>query len=162
MFNLLFKGKSRLVLQLTFMFRKVNLFILQITQWMASWNIPASEIMGLATDGAAVMTWLRSVVGVRMKTDNFGLVHIHCVAHKLALVVSQAAVSVKAIKLYESTVESIYFHFSNSAVKLDATVFVKCMLFKTTTIFLHGRDLILYGGFPCIRLFMLSIHLGLV
>jgi hypothetical protein len=90
-----------------------------IIQWMASWNIPANKIMGLATDGAAVMTGCRSGVGVRMKTDNFRLVHIHCVAHKLALVVSQAAASVRTIKLYESTVESIYFYFRNSAVRYN-------------------------------------------
>ncbi|XP_053402568.1 uncharacterized protein C17orf113-like [Mercenaria mercenaria] len=60
-----------------------------IKDWLVLWDIPVGKVMGLATDGAAVMTGVQSGVGVRILGDNFRLVHIHCVAHKLALAVSR-------------------------------------------------------------------------
>jgi hypothetical protein len=41
-------------------------------------------MMGLATDGATVITESRSGVEVRIKTYNLKLVNINCVSHKLA------------------------------------------------------------------------------
>ena len=90
-----------------------------INEWLVSWEIPITKVMGLATDGAAVMTGVRSGVGVRMKQENPRMVHIHCVAHKLALAVSQAAASVRSVKTYEDTVQSVYFFFHNSAVRYN-------------------------------------------
>ena len=76
-----------------------------INAWLVSWEIPITKVMGLATAGAAVMTGVRSGVWVKMKQENPRMVHIHCVAHKLALAVSQAAASVRSLKTYEDTVQ---------------------------------------------------------
>ena len=91
----------------------------EVKKWMESFGIPNCKVMGLATDGAAVMTGITSAFGTRMKQENQRLVHIHCVAHKLALAVSQASASISAVKTYEETVEGLYFYLSNSAVRYN-------------------------------------------
>ena len=73
----------------------------------------------LGSDGAAVMMGVRSGVGVRLKSLNAMLIHIHCYAHRLALAVSQAANAVEKVKSYQETVSSIYFYFHNSAQRYN-------------------------------------------
>ena len=46
--------------------------------------------MGLASDGASVMTGVTNGVGVRLRRDITALVGIHCVAHRLALATNTA------------------------------------------------------------------------
>ena len=80
-------------------------------------KIPMSKVAGLGTDGAAVMTGLDRAVAGRMKEENPHLVKIHCVAHRLALCTEQAANRVKAIKRFQETLTSVFYHFRNSPLK---------------------------------------------
>lgn len=45
------------------------------------------------------------------------LIHIHCMAHRLALCTSQAADCVKQIKMYQEWLTSLYYYFSKSACR---------------------------------------------
>ena len=61
------------------------------------------------------MAGKRSGVGVRMTSDNPQLVH----THKLALAVPQSASAVGAVKQYQEGLNTVYFYFSNSAVRYN-------------------------------------------
>ncbi|XP_067031378.1 uncharacterized protein C17orf113-like [Acropora muricata] len=50
-----------------------------------------SRIVGLGTDGAAVMTGRHNGLGVKLKQLNNILIQVHCVAHRLNLAASQAS-----------------------------------------------------------------------
>lgn len=56
-----------------------------ITKYCASNDISLSKCMGFGSDGASVMTGVRTGVSTRLKSDNCYLVSIHCVAHRLQL-----------------------------------------------------------------------------
>ena len=63
-----------------------------LMNFMQETNIDCgSQIVGLGSDGAAVMMGRHIGVGVRLKSVAPFLVHTHCVAHRLALSTSQAA-----------------------------------------------------------------------
>ena len=49
------------------------------------------KLFGVATDGASVMTGVRSGVTTRMKERNPFIVATHCIAHRLALASGKAA-----------------------------------------------------------------------
>ena len=71
-------------------------------------------IVGLATDGAPVMTGRKSGVGVQLREKcSSYLVQVHCVAHRLALASGQAADVVGLFKTYQETVNSVYNHFAH-------------------------------------------------
>lgn len=80
-------------------------------------NIPLKKIMFLGSDGASVMTGVKSGVSARMMADQPFLVNIHCMAHKLALCTSQAADKVTYLKKYRETLTSIFYHFKHSSLR---------------------------------------------
>ena len=63
------------------------------------------KIIGLGSDGAAMMMGHKTGVGVQLKRINTLMAHIHFCAHRLALAVSQAAGEVAAIKSFELTIK---------------------------------------------------------
>ena len=65
--------------------------------------------MGLGTDGARVMTGMGEGLTGYMARDNPMIVNYHCIAHKLALVTSQAADAVPYLVDYQRVA---YFTFS--------------------------------------------------
>ena len=75
------------------------------------------KMVGFGSDGAAVMTGgNKGVKGVLMQKQPH-LIHIHCMAHRLALCTSQAADGVKPIKQYQEWLTSLYYYFSKSATR---------------------------------------------
>ena len=62
------------------------------------------------------MTGCRTGVAARLKKDNPEMVSIHCGAHRLALVSSQAALEVPYMKKYDSHSITLFYHFANSPV----------------------------------------------
>ena len=75
--------------------------------------------MGLASDGASVMTgWGKGFTGM-MLHKNPHLLDIHCLAQRLVLCTSQAAEFVPAMIGYWEAITSIYYHFKNSPCKQD-------------------------------------------
>ena len=53
-------------------------------------GIDARRVVGLGSDGASVMFGWYNGVGVRMAAESPHLVHVHCIAHRVALVASNA------------------------------------------------------------------------
>ena len=53
-------------------------------------GIDARRVVGLGSDGANVIFGRNNGVGVRMAAESPHLVHVHCIAHRVALVASNA------------------------------------------------------------------------
>ena len=72
---------------------------------------------GFGSDGASVMVGSKTGVATRMKAMNSFIVSIHCAAHRLALVSSQAAKEVTYMSKLMETLHALYNFFHNSAVR---------------------------------------------
>ena len=70
-----------------------------------------SRIVGLGTDGAAVVTGCHNGLGVKLKQLNNILIQVHCVAHRLNLAAS--------LEQYKERLSSIYKFYSNSSKRYD-------------------------------------------
>ncbi|XP_067022911.1 uncharacterized protein C17orf113-like [Acropora muricata] len=78
-----------------------------------------SRIVGLGTDGAAVMTGRHNGLGVKLKQLNNILIQVHCLAHRLNLAASQASKDIDYLERYRGQINSIYKFYSNSSVRYD-------------------------------------------
>ena len=78
-----------------------------------------SRIVGLGTDGAAVMTGHHNGPGVKLKQLNNILIQVHCVAHGLNLAASRASKDIDYLEWYKEQINSIYKFYSNSSVRYD-------------------------------------------
>lgn len=94
---------------------KADTIVAALLGFMHEFGIPITKLLGLGSDGAAVMMGRKTGVGKQLKDRNALLLHTHCYAHRLALAISQAASSVNQISIYQTTVQTNYAHFSNSA-----------------------------------------------
>ena len=77
-----------------------------------------SRIVGLGTDGAAVMTGHHGL-RVKLKQLNNNLIEVHCVAHRLNLAASWASKDIDYLKWFKGQVNSIYKFYSNLSVRYD-------------------------------------------
>ena len=78
-----------------------------------------SRIVGLGTDGAAVMTGHHNGLGVKLKQLNNILIQVHCVAHRLNLAASLASKGIDYLEQYKGNINTIYKFYSNSSVRYD-------------------------------------------
>ena len=60
-------------------------------------QLDIKDLMGLATDGAAVMVGKREVMASKLKRENPAMINIHCVCHKLALACRDSNEDIKYI-----------------------------------------------------------------
>ena len=74
------------------------------------------KLMGLGTDGAAVMTGCRNGVGMKLKQLNDKMVQVHCVAHRLNLAASQASNEIKYMEDYRRYIQTLHRYYSDSEV----------------------------------------------
>ena len=81
-------------------------------------QIPLEKVAAFGSDGAAVMVGRRNGVATKLKDRIPHLVAIHCVAHRLALATAHASDSVACIKKYSITLQTIYYFFQNSSVRM--------------------------------------------
>ena len=77
------------------------------------------NIVGCATDGAAVMVGVKSGFITKLKSEAPHLVVIHCIAHRLALASGQAADSVKYLVKYQDLLNNIAGYFQNSLKNME-------------------------------------------
>ena len=85
--------------------------------------------MGLGSDGASVMTGVRSGVSTRLKADNLYIVNIHCVAHRLALAAAQASDKVPYLKNnFNNTLNNLFYFYENSSVRLSGLNAIQAVL----------------------------------
>ena len=78
-----------------------------------------SSLMGLGTDGAAVMVGCRGGLGVKLKEKNNMLIQVHCIAHRLNLAASQASSGIPYMQDYHRYIQLLYRFFSDSQVRYD-------------------------------------------
>lgn len=68
--------------------------------------------VGIATDGASVMTGRHNGLAARLKEDMPGLIAIHCVAHNLQLAIMDASKDVDYIaKKFDPTLKKLFNHY---------------------------------------------------
>ncbi|XP_006822333.1 uncharacterized protein C17orf113-like [Saccoglossus kowalevskii] len=79
-------------------------------------QLPPTKIMGLGTDGATVMTGKGQGVTGYMLRENPMMLNYHCIAHRLALVTSQAADEVSYLVEYQRIMTGIFYFFKASSI----------------------------------------------
>ncbi|XP_045172073.2 zinc finger protein 862-like [Mercenaria mercenaria] len=77
------------------------------------------KIMGLGTDGAAVMVGCRNSVGMKLKEYNRMMTQVHCVAHRLNLAASQAGKGIQYMEEYRTYIQTLYRFYADSSVRYD-------------------------------------------
>ena len=88
-----------------------------INLWVTDNQIGFQKCVGFGSDGANVMVGRKTGVATRMKAKNPFVVSVHCAAHRLALVSSQAAREVSYMTKFMETLHALYNFFHNSAVR---------------------------------------------
>ena len=77
-------------------------------------QIPLDKLIGVATDGAAVMTGKKSGVIQRLKEIQPDIVATHCIAHRLALSCGGAADKIPYLVKFQGLLNDIFKYFRNS------------------------------------------------
>ena len=91
-----------------------------VTTYLEHKGLSIAQMVGFGSDGAAVMTGWHNGVGVRLKHKQPILISVHCVAHRLALAVSQSGESVSYIsKTFKPTLRQLFYFFENSPVRMS-------------------------------------------
>lgn len=88
-----------------------------ITEEMAKHNITNDKLIGFGSDGATVMSGSDKGVKGRLMELNPHMIHIHCMAHRLALCTSQAAEGVQLMKHYQEGLTSVFYYFKASPTR---------------------------------------------
>ena len=77
-----------------------------ITSALKDKNLPLEQLVGMATDGAAVMLGVRNGVTTKFKQDQPTMITTHCMAHRLQLVSEKAANQVPYLVKYIAILNS--------------------------------------------------------
>ena len=92
-------------------------------------NLSVSKMMGLGTDGAAVMTGKRNGVAARFKRRQPLLTSIHCVCHRLALAAAHAGNDVPYIHhKFKPTLSQLFYFYQNSSVRMSGLQAIERLL----------------------------------
>ena len=78
-------------------------------------GLSMERVVAFGSDGPAVMVGRENGVAARLSTDQKSLVSIHCVAHRLALAVSESAETVPDVKRFKGYVKGLFTYFHRSA-----------------------------------------------
>lgn len=100
-----------------------------ITRYCETKDIPLSKCVGFGSDGANVMTGIRSGVCARLKVDNPYLVGIHCFAYRLVLAAAQACDKVPYINnTFTKTLTNLFYFYENSAMRMSGLHSIQAIL----------------------------------
>ena len=88
-----------------------------ILTYLEEAKIVISEVSSFGSDGAAVMTGSVNGVATRLKRLNPEMISIHCINHRLALGVSQAAKSIPYLVKFAEILVSVFKFYRHSAVR---------------------------------------------
>ncbi|XP_076463272.1 uncharacterized protein C17orf113-like [Babylonia areolata] len=91
----------------------------KVSQVLNQKGIDTVKVIGLGSDGASVMFGKNSGVGVRLQQICPHLVHVHCAAHRVALVASNAARDTPKVADCRRVLNSVHFYFKNSALRYE-------------------------------------------
>ena len=81
-------------------------------------GLSLTNLKGLVTDGAAVMTGRNNGVETKLKELNPVLISVHCICHKLALACTDTKKEIDYIKRMEDTLRQLWAYFENSPKRL--------------------------------------------
>ncbi|XP_033736369.1 zinc finger protein 862-like [Pecten maximus] len=95
-------------------------------------DVPMSKVMGLGSDGAKVMTGKKEGVTGYLMRKNPMMLNFHCIAHRLALVSSQAASDVPYIKEFQETLTGMFYFFKASANRCEKLASIQSLLEEPT------------------------------
>ena len=82
-------------------------------------GLALSSCVALGSDGASVMTGIRTGVSTQLKLLQPTLISVHCVAHRLALAVIQAAKDVSFVERFKKQINSLFVFFHGSPKRQD-------------------------------------------
>ena len=74
------------------------------------------------------MTGRQNGVATRLQRANSGIVSIHCVAHRLALAVSQASQSIPYLARFKEILSSLFYFYHNSPVRQSGLTLIQTIL----------------------------------
>eukprot|EP00745_Piridium_sociabile_P032989 TRINITY_DN56445_c2_g1_i1.p1 TRINITY_DN56445_c2_g1~~TRINITY_DN56445_c2_g1_i1.p1 ORF type:complete len:657 (+),score=129.59 TRINITY_DN56445_c2_g1_i1:167-1972(+) len=80
----------------------------KVVSVMTEWGITDRQLAGFGSDGASVMTGRLNGVGVRLTGRQPALVHVHCVAHRVALTAKDATTRVVSVSDYRLSLQQVY------------------------------------------------------
>ena len=80
-------------------------------------GLDLTNLVGIGTDGASVMTGKKNGVVKRLRDTCPSLVGVHCAAHRCALSASQAAKAVPELSSFSRNVTNVFKYFDNSSLR---------------------------------------------
>ena len=80
----------------------------KLVEVMAEWGIVKAQVAGLGSDGASVMTGIHNGVGTQLKGLQPTLVHVHCAAHRVALVTKDATEGIASVSDYRLCLQQLF------------------------------------------------------
>ena len=88
-----------------------------LVAYLQECNLSICKISSFGSDGAAVMTGSVTGVATRLKKLNPKMLSIHCINHRLALGVSQAANAIPYLIKFGEVLVSIFKFYHNSSIR---------------------------------------------
>jgi transposase-like protein len=98
---------------------KAETLVCAVADKLGQLQIDCDKVVGLASDGASVMTGRKTGVGARLAAKCPGLIQVHCVAHRLNLSCTDALKQHPYLQLLREKVNSLFSHFSKSSARCD-------------------------------------------
>jgi len=80
-------------------------------------HVSMHKVFAFGSDGASAMVGRNNSVTSRLKQVNQYLVNCHCVGHRCALSISQAADVVPQIRTYRDSLCAVYSFYANSSIR---------------------------------------------
>ena len=87
-------------------------------QYISDKTLQVTKLCAFGSDGASVMTGRLTGVATRLKSHNPKMISVHCVNHRLALAASQASESIPYLKQFKSILQTLFYFYQNSAVRM--------------------------------------------
>ncbi|XP_078000900.1 zinc finger protein 862-like [Glandiceps talaboti] len=78
-----------------------------------------NRLAGFGSDGAAVMVGRKTGVAKQLKQVSSFMIGNHCVAHRLALAVSQAATKIPYVRKFNDTLDSLFRFYEYSPIRMS-------------------------------------------
>ncbi|KAG8571415.1 hypothetical protein GDO81_011636 [Engystomops pustulosus] len=85
-------------------------------------GVSFTKILGLATDGAAVMIGRHNGVGKKLQARFPLMLHFHCIAHRMALAISQASEGISQLGNEQNLIGMLYSYFNSSTIRHEKLV----------------------------------------
>ena len=79
-----------------------------IEEYLVGQGLDLRKVYGFRSDGAAVMVGRHNGVVTRLKNKSLHSVAIHCIAHRLNLITSEASKNVQYLKEFEETTSHLF------------------------------------------------------